>query len=142
MSQQPDRVLFLCTHNSARSQMAEGLLRALGGERVAAYSAGAEATVVWTLAIRAPAEVGIDVADQGRKTLERYLPEPFDVVITVCDESNEACPVSPGAKERWHWSVPDPSKATGSEDEQLPVYRAVRGGLRERIARELFPSPE
>lgn len=98
------RILFLCTHNSARSQMAEGLLRHLGGARFAASSAGTEATHVRPLAIRAMAELGIDISGQQSKTLERYLPEPFDAVITVCDDANEACPIFPGAGKRLHWS--------------------------------------
>ena len=132
------RVLFLCTHNSARSQMAEGLLRHLAGNRFAAFSAGTEATAVRPLAIRAMAELGIDISGQESKTLDRYLGEPFDAVITVCDQAAEACPVFPGAKQRLHWSFPDPSKAEGSEEEQLAVYRAVRDDIRRRIERELL----
>ncbi len=132
------RVLFLCTHNSARSQMAEGLLRHLGGDRCEAFSAGTEATHVRPLAIRAMAELGIDITRQESKTLDRYLDQPFDMVITVCDRANEACPVFFGAKERRHWSLPDPSRATGTEEEQLVVYRDVRDAIRGRIERELL----
>lgn len=137
---EPRRILFLCTHNSARSQMAEGLLRRLGGERYEAHSAGTRATRVRPLAIRAMAEVGIDIARQESKTLDRYLGQPFDLVVTVCDEANEACPVFPGARRRWHWSFPDPSKATGTEAEQLATYRAVRDAIRARIEREILPA--
>ena len=136
------RILFLCTHNSARSQMAEGLLRALAGDRVEAYSAGTEATHVRPLAITAMAEVGIDISGQRSKTLERYVGEPFDAVITVCDQAAEACPVFPGARKRLHWSFPDPSRATGTPDEQLAVYRAVRDAIRARIEQDLLPSLE
>jgi arsenate reductase (thioredoxin) len=132
------RVLFLCTHNSARSQMAEGLLRHLAGDRFEAYSAGTEATRVRPLAVRAMDELGIDISGQESKTLDRYLGEPFDPVITVCDQAAEACPVFPGAKERLHWSFPDPSTATGTEDEQLAVYRSVRDAIRRRIETELI----
>ena len=132
------RVLFICTHNSARSQMAEGLLRHLGGERFEVFSAGTEATHVRPLAIRAMAELGIDISGQQSKTLDRYLGEPFDDVITVCDAANEACPIFPGAKQRRHWSFEDPSRATGSEDEQLSVYRHVRDEIRARIEKELL----
>jgi arsenate reductase len=118
--------------------MAEGLLRHLGGDRFEAYSAGTEATHVRPLAIEAMHELGIDIAGQQSKTLERYIEQPFDKVITVCDQANEACPVFFGARERLHWSIPDPSKATGSEDEQFAVYRAVREAIRERIERELL----
>ena len=134
-------VLILCTHNSARSQMAEGLLRALGGDRFAAFSAGTEATQVRPLAIRAMAELGIDIAGQQSKTLHRYLDQPFAEVITVCDDANESCPVFPGAASRRHWSFPDPSKATGSEEEQLAVYRHVRDAIRARIEAELLAEP-
>ena len=132
------RILFLCTHNSARSQMAEGLLRALGGGHFEAFSAGTEATQVRPLAIKAMAEIGIDIAKQQSKTLERYLNQPFDEVITVCDTAAEACPFFPGAAKRKHWSFPDPSQATGSEDEQLAVYRQVRDAIRVSIENELL----
>jgi arsenate reductase len=133
------RVLFLCTHNSARSQMAEGLLRHLAGDRFDAFSAGTEATRVRPLAIRAMAELGVDISGQESKTLERYLGEPFAAVVTVCDQADEACPTFHGAKERLHWSFPDPSRVTGAEEEQLAVYRQVRDAIRARIERELLP---
>lgn len=132
------RVLFICTHNSARSQMAEGLLRHLGGERFEVFSAGTEATLVRPLAIKAMGELGIDILGQQSKTLARYLGEPFDEVITVCDTAAEACPIFPGAAQRRHWSLEDPSKATGSEAAQLEVYRRVRDELRTRIEHELL----
>ncbi len=132
------RVLFICTHNSARSQMAEGLLRHLGGERFEVFSAGTEATSVRPLAIRVMAELGIDISQQQSKTLDRYLDEPFDDVITVCDTAAEVCPVFPGAARRRHLSFEDPSKATGSEAEQLKVYRRVRDEIRSRIEHELL----
>ena len=138
MDTEKQRVLFLCTHNSARSQMAEGLLRELAGDRFEVYSAGTEATRVRPLAIKAMSELRIDISGQESKTLERFLKEPFDKVITVCDQANESCPVFFGAKERLHWSFPDPSQATGTEDEQLGVYRAVRDAIRERIERDLI----
>ena len=132
------RVLFICTHNSARSQMAEGLLRHLGNERFEVFSAGTEATLVRPMAIQAMAELGIDISHQHSKTLDRYLGEPLDDVITVCDTAAEACPVFPGATRRRHWSFEDPSKATGSETEQLKVYRQVRDEIRSRIEKELL----
>ena len=132
------RVLFLCTHNSARSQMAEGLLRQAGGERFEVFSAGTEATHVRPLAIKAMAELDIDISGQTSKTLQRYLREPFDEVITVCDSAAETCPVFPGALHRRHWSFPDPSRASGSEEEQLAVYRGVRDAIRARIEQELL----
>jgi arsenate reductase (thioredoxin) len=131
------RVLFLCTHNSARSQMAEGLLRHLAGDRFEAMSAGTEATHVRPLAVRAMEEVGVDISRQESKTLERYLGESFDYVITVCDDANEACPFFPGASERLHWSFEDPSRAEGSEEERLAVFRGVRDRIKERVQSEL-----
>ena len=118
--------------------MAEGLLRHLGGDRFEANSAGTEAAQIRPLAIRAMQELGIDISGQQSKTLERFIDQPFDKVITVCDQANEACPVFFGARERLHWSFPDPSRATGTEDEQLAVYRTVRDAIRERIERELL----
>lgn len=136
------RVLFLCTHNAARSQMAEGLLRHLAGDRFEAYSAGTEATGVRRLAVRAMAEIGIDISRQRSKMLDRYVGQSFDAVITLCDEANEACPVFPGATERLHWSFADPSAGTGTEKERFAKYRAVRDGIRKRIEQELIPRYE
>lgn len=138
MTSKRKRVLFLCTHNSARSQMAEGLLRHLGGDRFDAYSAGTEATRVRPLAIKAMDELGIDISGQESKTLDRYLAEPFGAVITVCDQAAEACPVFLGAEQQLHWSFPDPSKATGTEEQQLAVYRRVRDDIRAHIEHELL----
>jgi arsenate reductase len=132
------RVLFLCTHNSARSQMAEGLLRSLAGDRFDAFSAGTEATRVRPPAIRAMRELGIDISGHQSKTLDCYLDEPFDLVITVCDDANEACPAFAGARQRLHWSFPDPSRAIGDEEEQLAAYRAARDAIRARIEAELL----
>jgi arsenate reductase (thioredoxin) len=132
------RILFLCTHNSARSQMAEGLLRDLAGDRFEAFSAGTEATHVRPLAIRTMEEIGVDISRQESKTLDRYLDQPFDYVITVCDDANEACPYFPGAMSRLHWSFEDPSKAEGSEEERLEVFRSVRERIKDRMQAELL----
>jgi arsenate reductase len=131
------KVLFLCTHNSARSQMAEGLLRHLAGDRFEVMSARTEATHVRPQAVRAMDELRIDISGQESKTLESYLGEPFDYVITVCDDANEACPVFPGAKRRLHWSFEDPSAATGTEEDGLNVFRPVRDRIQERVSGEL-----
>ena len=131
------KVLFLCTHNSARSQMAEGLLRHLAGDRFEVMSAGTEATHVRPLAVRAMDEVGIDISGQESKTLDRYVGEPSDYVITVCEEANEACPFFPGAAERLHWSLPDPAAAQGTEEERLEVFRSVRDLSRDYIEEKL-----
>ncbi|HEX4992741.1 MAG TPA: arsenate reductase ArsC [Rubrobacteraceae bacterium] len=132
------RVLFLCTHNSARSQMAEGLLRHLAGDRFEVMSAGTEATSVRPEATRAMAELGVDISGQSSKALERYLGETFDYVVTVCDDANETCPVFPGAKNRLHWSFRDPSRAEGSEEERLGVFRTVRDEIQDRIRKEFL----
>src|SRR5215203_258025 len=132
------QVLFLCTHNSARSQMAEGLLRHLARDRFEVMSAGTEAAHVRPLARRAMDEIGVDISGQESKTLERYLGEPFDYVITVCDDANEACPFFPGAQSRLHWSLPDPSAAKGLEEDRLAVFRSVQDGIRDRIQAELM----
>jgi arsenate reductase len=109
----------------------------LAGERFEVMSAGTDASHVRPLAVRAMAEVGVDISGQESKTLKRYLGEPFDYVVTVCDEANEACPFFPGAKNRLHWSLEDPSQAEGSEDERLAVFRRVRDEIGERIEQEL-----
>ena len=127
------RVLFLCTHNSARSQMAEGLLRAMAGDRFDVASAGTEATRVRPLAVKAMAEIGIDVSGHSSKTLDRFVNESWDFVITVCDSANESCPVFPVAAKRLHWSFPDPARATGSDEAQLGVFRDVRDAIRWRL---------
>src|SRR5438552_14063759 len=127
------RVLFLCTHNSARSQMAEGLLRHLAGDRFEVHSAGTEATRVHPEAIAVMAELGIDISGQSSKTLDGYVGQPFEYLITVCDQANEACPNFPGAKQRVHWSLPDPSQVSGDAEQRLAVFREVRDDIRQRI---------
>lgn len=127
------RVLFLCTHNSARSQMAEGLLRDMAGNRFEVFSAGTERTRVQPLAIEVMREAGIDISDHASKTLEAFSGETFDYVITVCDRANESCPLFPGRTERIHWSFDDPTAARGSGDDQLRVFRRVRDEIRSRL---------
>ena len=109
----------------------------MAGDRFEAMSAGTEATHVRPLAIRAMEEIGIDISTQESKTLDRYLEEPFDHVITVCDDANEACPFFPGVASRLHWSFEDPSKAEGSEEERLAVFRSMRDGIKDRVQAEL-----
>jgi arsenate reductase len=118
--------------------MAEGLLRHLAGHHFEARSAGTEATHVRPLAIRGMGEIGVDISGQESETLDRYLDRPFDYVITVCDDANEACPFFPRASRRLHWSLEDPSQAAGSEKKRLAVFRRVRDELRHRIERELM----
>jgi len=128
------RVLFLCTHNSARSQMAEGFLRARYGDRFEVTSAGTVATRVHPLAKRAMAEVGVDLSAHTSKTLDQLVDQSWDYVITVCDSANEQCPIFPKRTSRLHWSFPDPSQAIGSEEDRLDVFRRVRDALAERIS--------
>jgi arsenate reductase (thioredoxin) len=127
------RVLFLCTHNSARSQMAEGFLRSLAGDRFEVASAGTHATRVHPLAIRAMKDVGIDISGQASKVVDEFVEQPWDYVITVCDAANETCPVFPKTSNRLHWSFDDPSRATGSDAQRLEVFRRVRDQLKRRI---------
>lgn len=133
------RVLFVCTHNSARSQMAEAFLRELAGDRFDVASAGTEARGVHPLAIQAMAEEGIDISLQKSKTVDRFLDQRFDLVITVCDDAAESCPVFPNAAERRHWSFPDPSAVLGDADQRFATFASVRDSIRERIERELLP---
>src|SRR5215210_7994732 len=128
------RVLFLCTHNSARSQMAEGLLRHIAGDRFEVHSAGTEATHVRPDAIAVMGELGIDISSNESTTLDRYLGQPWDHVITVCDDANEACPVFPGAGQRAHWSFADPSKFEGSDQERPEFYRRIRDEIAAQIS--------
>jgi arsenate reductase len=132
------RVLFICTHNSARSQMAEGYLRALGSGRFDAVSAGTRARGVHPLAVQAMAEEGIDISLQESKTLDQFVDQAFDVVVTVCDEAKESCPYFANAKEHRHWSFPDPSAALGDDEMRFAAFRDVRDAIRERIEQELL----
>lgn len=135
------RALILCTHNSARSQMAEGLWRSLAGDRFEVASAGTEATRVHPLAIRAMDEVGIDIRGHASKTLDRFRGEPWDYVVTVCDRAGEQCPVFPGPARRLHWTFEDPSAAPGSEEERLATFRKVRDQIAARLRSWLAGGP-
>ena len=123
------RVVFLCGHNSARSQMAEGFLRAYGGDRFRSESAGTVASELHPLAVRAMAEMGIDISAQRSKSVDD-LSGSFDVCVTVCDAN---CPIPPGAKVQLRWQFPDPALARGTEDERLAAFRVVRDGIGERV---------
>ncbi|MBI4277207.1 MAG: arsenate reductase ArsC [Armatimonadetes bacterium] len=133
------RVLVLCTGNSARSQMAEGLIRHLAGGRVEVHSAGTAPAGLHPLAVRAMGEIGIDISHHRSKSLREFWGQPFDLVLTVCDAANEACPTFPGASERRHYGVDDPAAAIGSEDARLQAFRRARDvlhGVIERLLRE------
>ena len=127
------RVLFLCIHNSARSQIAEGLLRARGGARFEALSAGLEAGHLRPEAVTVMREIGVDISAQHSKTVDSLASQHFDLVVTTCDEAQEACPLFPGAKDIIHWGFPDPSAVSGSEQERLAAFREVRDGLAARV---------
>ncbi|MFL6210156.1 MAG: arsenate reductase ArsC [Pyrinomonadaceae bacterium] len=135
------RVLILCTGNSARSQMAEGLLRHDGGDKFAVFSAGIEPSHVRPLAIAAMRELGIDISGQRSKSVDEFAGQEFDYVITVCDNANERCPVFPGQTERIHWSFDDPAAATGDEAARLAVFRRVRDEIRDKLRNFITAEP-
>jgi len=130
-------VLILCTGNSCRSQMAEGLFRHLAGSIYEIHSAGTHPTAVNPLAIKAMSEIGIDISHHHSKSVNEYLDRPFDLVITVCDNAKESCPFFAGAAKRLHWPFDDPAEAVGPESERLKVFARVRNEIRERIVRFL-----
>lgn len=128
------KVLFLCTGNSARSQMAEGLLREKAGDRLEAFSAGLEPEPVKPLAVRAMAEIGVDISGQRSKDVADYVGHVhFGYLITVCDRAKANCPIFPGVSQRLHWSLDDPAAAEGTEAERLAVFRRVRDELAAHI---------
>ena len=142
--QQKKKVLFLCTHNSARSQMAEGLLRTMRGDEYEAYSAGVAATSVDPRAVLVMREIGIDISGQRSKTSSEFGDTIFDLAVTVCDRARQACPIcstnlelpskSPKARDLMHKSFEDPAGAVGSEEEQLLAFRRVRDEIKDWIA--------
>lgn len=127
------RVLILCTGNSARSQMAEGLLRHMAGDRFEVSSAGTEPSHVRPEAITAMRELGIDIISHRSKSVDEFLGSEFDYIITVCDNARESCPVFPGGAERIHWSFDDPAAADGDRNARLNVFIAVRDQIRKRF---------
>lgn len=127
------RVLILCTANSARSQMAEGLLRADHGDRFEVESAGSRATLVRPEAIAVLGELGIDISGHRSKVVDEFAGETFDYVLTVCDNAKESCPVYPGHGKRVHHNFPDPAAVQGSEEERRAAFRAVRDEIREYL---------
>ena len=133
MNSMKQRVLFLCTGNSARSQMAEGLLRHWAGDRFEVFSAGTRPAGLNPNAVTAMAEMGIDIAGRRSKSVEEFADQQFDYVITVCDSAKEACPIFPGAAQRIHYSFQDPAAAQGSAEEQMAVFRRVRDQIDERL---------
>jgi arsenate reductase (thioredoxin) len=127
------KVLILCTGNSARSQMAEGLLRHVAGDRFEVESAGVAPSLVRAEAIAAMAEIGIDISDHRSKSLKEFLGREFDYVITVCDNAADNCPVFPGPAKRIHWSFEDPAAVEGDEEVRLSAFRRVRDEIAGRL---------
>lgn len=134
-----ESVLFLCTGNSARSQMAEAFLRSLAGDRFEAYSAGLDPRPIHPLTYRVMAEIGLDLAGHTSKSVRDFLGRfHFGYVITVCDRAEKNCPTTfPGAPVRQHWSFPDPASATGGASDRIAVFRDVRDAVRAQVVRFL-----
>ena len=128
------RVLFVCTHNSARSQLAEALLQLQGGSVFEVRSAGTMATRVNPLAIRVLGERGIDWSGARSKSIDEFLDHPFDYVVTVCDDARDSCPVFPGARRTLHWNLEDPSEVQGTDDEKLDAFRRTADEITGRLA--------
>lgn len=127
-------MLILCTGNSARSQMAEGLFRAAAGDRYEVHSAGTKPSLVRPEAIAVMAEIGIDLSGHRSKSVDEFAGFPFDLVITVCDNANEICPVYPGTTTRLHWPFEDPAEVAGMQEVREAAFRKVRDQIRARIA--------
>ena len=127
------KVLFICTGNSARSQMAEGFLRNIAGDKFEVFSAGIKPTQVNPLAIKVMDEIGIDISKHRSKSVMEFIKQDFDYVITVCDNAQKTCPVFPGEHEKIHWDLEDPAAADGSEADRLLVFRKVRDDIKKNI---------
>lgn len=127
------RVLILCTGNSARSQMAEGILRHIAGDRYEVESAGTIASFVRPQAMAVMKEIGIDISSHRSKCLDEFLDQQFDYIITVCDNANQTCPTFPGNGTRIHWSFEDPAEAQGTEEQVLAAFRHVRDEIFQRL---------
>ena len=134
------RVLFICTHNSARSQIAEGVMNQIYGEVFEAFSAGTEPSSVNPFAIEVMGEIGIDISRHRSKSVEEFLEQDFDYVITVCDQANEVCPFFPGGKERIHKGFVDPAEVQGSDLEKRAAFRKARDEIMEWIEKNFLPS--
>ena len=133
LSMEKRRVLILCTGNSARSQMAEGLFRHAGGDRYEVFSAGTHPSTVRLEAIAVLAEIGIDISGQRSKSVDEFVTQPLNLVITVCDNAKESCPVFPGRTERLHWPFDDPANLEGTEEQRKAAFRKVRDQIKQRI---------
>jgi len=135
------RVLFLCTGNSCRSQMAEGFLRHLAGDKFEVFSAGVKPTQVNPLAVKVMAEVGIDISKHKSKSAMEFIGQQFDYVVTVCDNAKQICPVFPGKYEKIHWDLEDPAEVRGGEEERMVVFREIRDKIKQKIGDFLDVDP-
>jgi len=138
----PSKVLFLCTGNSARSQMAEGYLRHVAGAEYEVFSAGTDPVGLNPLAVDAMREIGIDISQQTSKHVREFLGAKFPFVVTVCDRAKESCPIFPGAIRFIHWSFPDPAQAQGSHEERLEAFRRVRDQIARHIDKQFVARAE
>lgn len=139
MNSDKKKVLFVCTHNSARSQMAEAFLRFFYGDHYEALSAGTEPTGIHPLTIKVMAEVGLDLSTQRSKSVDEFIGQEIDLVITVCDSAKEKCPFFPYGKKRIHYSFPDPASSVGSEKDQLEAFRQVRDEIKKWVIATFEP---
>lgn len=139
------KILFICTHNSARSHMAEGFVNALYSDRYLAFSAGTEPSTVSPYAVRVMQEIGIDISDHRSKSVDEFLDQDLDYVVTVCDHAKEACPFFPGGRKALHKGFQDPASVTGTDEEKLSLFRCVRDEIRDWVEKsfgnEIFTEP-
>ncbi len=133
MMAETKKVIFICTGNAVRSQIAEGLMKAMGGERWTVRSAGVSPSSVHPLAIRVMEEIGIDISHQTSKSVEEFFKKEFDYIITLCDHAAATCPAFPGPGKRLHWSIEDPIGTVGSTEERLVSFRGIRNEIKEKI---------
>ncbi|MEI9476647.1 MAG: arsenate reductase ArsC [Deltaproteobacteria bacterium] len=133
MMAEAKKILFICTGNSIRSQMAEGFMKALGGEDWNVQSAGVLPSYVHPLAVRVMMEIGIDISDQKSKSVDKFVNEAFDIIITLCDNAAASCPTFPGQGKRLHWPIEDPVGAMGSTEERLVLFRKARDQIKKKI---------
>ncbi len=127
------KVLFLCTGNSCRSQMAEGFLKHIAADKFEIFSAGVKPTMINPIVIKVMAEVGVDISKQRSKSVMEFINQKFDYVITVCNKAKQTCPVFPGKYEKIHWDIEDPAEAQGNEKEKLRVFRKIRDKIQKNI---------
>jgi arsenate reductase (thioredoxin) len=136
------KVLFLCTGNSARSQMSEGLLRAMAGERFEVLSAGTNPVGVNPIAVEAMQEIGIDISRHRSKHVKDFLGKPIEYVITVCDRARESCPIFPGTYKFLSWSLDDPAAVTGTKEERLAAFRRIRDEISQHIEKQFVTAAQ